>query len=63
MRLVIAARRFYCDAVLCGRRIFTERFEADVLARGRGVLRGLIISSIISGLLWVDDRRRLSPAD
>ncbi|MGV1873399.1 ISL3 family transposase [Agrobacterium rosae] len=32
MRLVIAARRFYCDAVLCGRRIFTERFEADVLA-------------------------------
>ncbi len=32
MRLVIAARRFYCDAVLCCRRIFGERFEADVLA-------------------------------
>lgn len=32
MRLVIAARRFYCDAVLCGQRIFTERFETDVLA-------------------------------
>ncbi|MEZ2223528.1 ISL3 family transposase [Rhizobium sp. RCC_161_2] len=32
LRLVIAARRFYCDAVLCGRRIFTERFETDVLA-------------------------------
>ncbi|OCJ54092.1 transposase [Agrobacterium rubi] len=30
--MVIAARRFYCDAVLCGRRIFTERFETDVLA-------------------------------
>lgn len=32
VQLVIAARRFRCDAVLCGRRIFTERFEADVLA-------------------------------
>jgi transposase len=32
VRLVVAARRFYCDAVLCGRRIFTERFEAEVLA-------------------------------
>lgn len=32
VRLAIAARRFHCDAVLCGRRIFTERFEADVLA-------------------------------
>lgn len=32
VRLVIAARRFYCDAVLCCRRIFAERFEADVLA-------------------------------
>lgn len=32
VRLVVSARRFHCDAVLCGRRIFTERFEADVLA-------------------------------
>jgi transposase len=32
MRLEIVARRFRCDAVLCGRRIFTERFGPAVLA-------------------------------
>ena len=32
VRLMIVARRFYCDAVLCGRQIFTERFGADILA-------------------------------
>lgn len=32
VRLVVAARRFHCDAVLCDRRIFAERFDADVLA-------------------------------
>ena len=32
VRLVVVARRFYCDAVLCGRRIFVERFDKDVLA-------------------------------
>lgn len=32
VRLVVMARRFRCDAVLCGRRVFTERFDADVLA-------------------------------
>ena len=32
VRLVLLARRFHCDAVLCERRIFTERFGADVLA-------------------------------
>jgi len=26
------ARRFHCDAVLCGRRILAERFDQDVLA-------------------------------
>src|ERR1700694_2420635 len=31
VQLVVIARRFRCDAVLCGRQIFTERF-ADVLA-------------------------------
>jgi transposase len=31
-RVVVLARRFYCNAVLCGRRVFTERFDADVLA-------------------------------
>ena len=32
VRLVVLARRFYCHVVLCGRRIFAERFDADVLA-------------------------------
>jgi transposase len=32
VRLVNAARRFHCDAALCGRRIFAERFGGDVLA-------------------------------
>lgn len=32
VRLVVEARRFYCDAVLCGRRIFAERFDEGVLA-------------------------------
>lgn len=32
VRLVLVARRFRCDAVLCGRRIFVERFDNDVLA-------------------------------
>lgn len=32
VRLVVLARRFHCDAVLCGRRIFAERFDAAVLA-------------------------------
>lgn len=32
VRIVVIARRFRCDVVLCGRRIFAERFEGDVLA-------------------------------
>lgn len=32
VRLVVLARRFYCHVVLCGRRIFAERFDAGVLA-------------------------------
>jgi hypothetical protein len=31
-RLVVVARRFRCDAVLCGRRIFAERFNDGTLA-------------------------------
>src|ERR1700754_2208017 len=31
-QLLIIARRFRCDAVLCGRQIFTERFPEGVLA-------------------------------
>lgn len=32
VQLLIIARRFRCDAVLCGRQIFTERFAGGVLA-------------------------------
>ncbi|UES60012.1 ISL3 family transposase (plasmid) [Roseibium aggregatum] len=33
VQLTIVARRFWCDAVLCGRRIFCEQFDVGVLAR------------------------------
>lgn len=33
VELAIVARRFWCDAVLCGRRIFCEQFDSGVLAR------------------------------
>lgn len=29
VQLLVVARRFRCDAVLCGRQIFTERFAED----------------------------------
>lgn len=32
VELLVVARRFRCDAVLCGRQIFTERFAEGVLA-------------------------------
>ena len=32
VRIVLLARRFHCDAVLCGRRIFAERFDEKLLA-------------------------------
>jgi transposase len=31
VRLTLRARRLHCDAVTCSRRIFTERFDPDVL--------------------------------
>ena len=31
VRLIVVARRFRCDAVRCGQRIFTERSDKDVL--------------------------------
>src|SRR3954466_720910 len=33
VKLVVVARRFRCNAVLCGRQIFAERFADDALAR------------------------------
>ncbi len=32
VQLILLARRFHCDAVICPRRIFAERFDANVLA-------------------------------
>jgi zinc-finger of transposase IS204/IS1001/IS1096/IS1165 len=32
VQLIVMARRFLCDAVLCSRRIFAERFPEDILA-------------------------------
>lgn len=33
VELTVVARRFWCDAVLCGRRIFCEQFDGGVLSR------------------------------
>jgi hypothetical protein len=33
VRVIVAAGRFRCDAVLCVTQIFTERFPADDLPR------------------------------
>ena len=33
VQLTIVARRFWCDSVLCGRRVFCEQFDGGVLAR------------------------------
>jgi transposase len=32
VRVVVLARRFYCDAVLCGQQIFAERFDTAMFA-------------------------------
>jgi len=58
VRLVVLARRFYCDAVLCGRRIFAERFSGDVLAPWARRTARSITSSTTLGLPWAGDRRR-----
>ena len=53
VRLVVIARRFYCAAVLCGRRIFAERFDSGLLApwarrtSGAGYLKGYMDSEIV----------------
>ena len=33
VELTVIVRRFWCDAVLCGRRIFSEQFGPNILAR------------------------------
>jgi hypothetical protein len=69
VQLVLRARRFHCDAVLCGRRIFTERFDEDVLTpRGRRTARldhivhHLALALVSNDTLLRVVRRRGSPA-
>ena len=62
VHLVILARRFHCDAVLCGRRIFAERFDEKVLAHGREEPRALIPSSTASASRWAAGPRPVSRA-
>ena len=49
VKLAIVARRFWCDAVLCGRRIFCEQFDDGVLVRyafRRGQTYGTIVCDL-----------------
>lgn len=39
VRLVVRARRFFCDAASCPRQIFAERFDGVVLPRARRTRR------------------------
>jgi transposase len=56
--LVVVACRFHCDAALCARRIFAERFGGDVLTPWADEPLASTSSSTISALLWADARRR-----
>lgn len=62
VRLVVRARRFHCDTVLCGRRIFAERFDAKVLAHGHGGLPASTTSSTTWGWRSADGQRGALPA-
>jgi transposase len=59
VQLLVIARRFRCDAVLCGRQIFTERFEGGWLHQ-RDARRGWTPLSITSVWRLADDRRQAS---
>ncbi len=55
VQLLVIARRFRCDTVLCGRQIFTERFAEGVLAPS--VRRTARLDSIVHHLgLALDGR-------
>jgi len=51
VELLVIARRFRCDAVLCGRQIFTERFADGILYHlHNGVNRVYLEGSWLDGL-------------
>ena len=60
VELLVIARRFRCEAVLCGRQIFTERFSDGILAPS--ARRTARLDSIVHHLAWrlVVDRRQAS---
>jgi len=58
VQLLVIARRFRCDAVLCGRQIFTERFAEGVPRRD--ARRGWTLSSITSVWRLAVDRQQTS---
>jgi hypothetical protein len=41
IQFLIRARHFRCDAMQCGREIFTERFASDAIARLTVRLKGV----------------------
>ena len=64
VRLVIRARRFHRDAVLCPRRIFAERFDAEVLApwsRRTARLDYIVRSRSLAGTRELKPRGRVRP--
>ena len=58
VQLLVIARRFRCDAVLCGRQIFTERFAEGVLAPS--ARRTARLDSIVHHLGLAVGRRQAS---
>src|SRR5580704_7492425 len=56
VQLLVVARRFRCDAVLCGRQIFTERFAEGVLAPS--ARRTARLDSIVHHLGSIDEAYR-----
>ena len=60
VQLLVIARRFRCDAVLCGRQIFTERFVKGCWLHRPDARRDWTLSSITSVWRLAGDRRQAS---
>ena len=60
VQLLVIARRFRCDAVLCGRQIFTERFAEGVWLHRRDARRDLTLSSTTSAWRLAVDQQQAS---
>jgi transposase len=60
VQLLVIARRFSCDAVLCGRQSFTDRFAEGMLLHRHGAQGGWSASCTI--LVWRLADARLQPS-